>query len=196
MSSKHNDQNTLDNIAAELTALASDLTQGKLRVGNRLVSVGNPLFIKTKQKITGDTAYFTLSFQVPFRDSDKEPLLTDDKKHAPVKKREDKYDKGMRLQGRPPEGKKIKKEITLLWKSVFKKIEQGQAPTPAEEKSLVSAFENYTVFSEPAWHEDWLACFTVLREALDYAHKGDMHTALEYAAKVNDLAKACHKNHK
>ena len=102
----------------------------------------------------------------------------------------------MRLQGRPPEGKKIKKEITLLWKSVYKKLEQGQPPTPAEEKSLVSAFENYTVFSEPAWHDDWLACFTVLREALAYAHNGDMHTALEYAAKVNDLTKTCHKKHK
>ena len=65
MSSKHNDRNTLDNIVAELTALASDLTQGKLRVGNRLVSVGNPEFIKTKQKITGDTAYFTSLFRYP-----------------------------------------------------------------------------------------------------------------------------------
>ena len=196
MSSKHNGQNTLENIAAELTALASDLTQGKLRVGNRLVSVGNPLFSKTKQKITGDTAYFTLSFQVPLLDSDKEALLTANQKHLPEKTHAEGHDKGLRLQGRPPEGKKIKKEITRLWKNVFKTIEQGHPPAPAEEKALVAAFENYTVFSEPAWHEDWLACFTVLREALNSAHQGDMHTALEYAAKVNALTKACHKNHK
>jgi len=196
MSAQHNAPNTLENIAADLTALASDLAQGKLRVGNRLVSIGNPLFIKTKQKITGDTAYCTLSFQVPLLGSDEEAMLTDEQKHTPRKTLGDKHDKGLRLQGRPPEGKKIKKEITSLWKTVSRKLEQGQAPTPAEEKSLVSAFESYTVFSESAWHEDWLACFTILREALSYARMGDMPKALEYAAKVNALTKACHKSYK
>lgn len=197
MSAQHNNQNTLENIAADLTALANDLAQGKLRVGNRLVAIGNPIFVKTKQKITGDTAYCTLSFQVPLRDSaDKEALLTANQKCTPEKNHEDKHDKDLRLQGRPPEGKKIKKEITSLWKSVFKKLEQGQTPTPAEEKSLVSAFESYTAFTEPTWHEDWLACFTILREALICARNGDMPTALKYAAEVNDLTKACHKKHK
>jgi len=196
MSAQHNNQNSLENIAADLTALANDLTQGKLRVGNRLIAIGNPLFVKTKQKVTGDTAYFTLSFQVPLRDSDREDLLTANQKHIQETPYQDKHDKGMRLQGRPPEGKKIKKEITSLWKSVFKKLEQGQAPTPAEEKSLVSAFENYTAFTEPAWHEDWLTCFTILREALTCAHNGDMPKALEYAAEVNALTKTCHKKHK
>lgn len=196
MSAQHDTPNTLENIAADLTSLAAELAQGKLRVGNRLVAVGNPLFIKTKQKITGDTAYFTLSFQVPLRDSDKGDTLTTDRKHTQEKSRGEKPDKSLRLQGRPPEGKKIKKEITSLWKSIFRKLEQGQAPTPAEEKAIVSAFENYCLFSEPAWHEDWLACFSVLREALACARKGDMRTALEQGAKVNDLTKACHKKHK
>jgi len=196
MSTQHNNQNSLENIAADLTALANDLAQGKLRVGNRLVAIGNPLFIKTKQKITGDTAYFTLSFQVPLRDSDKETILTANQKHIPEKKREDKHYKDMRLQGRPPEGKKIKKEITSLWKNIFKKLEQGQTPTPAEEKAIVFAFENYTAFTEPTWHKDWLACFTILREALIYARNGDMPKALEYAAEVNALTKTCHKKHK
>lgn len=196
MSAQRNNQNSLEDIAADLTALANDLAQGKLRVGNRLVAIGNPLFIKTKQKITGDTAYFTLSFQVPLRDSDREDLLMANQKYIPEKPYQDKHDKGLRLQGRPPEGKKIKKEITRLWKSIFKKLEQGQAPTPAEEKSLVFAFENYTAFTEPAWHEDWLACFTILREVLIYARNGDMPNALKYAAEVNDLTKACHKKHK
>lgn len=197
MSAQHNNQNSLETIAADLTALANDLTQGKLRVGNRLVAIGNPLFVKTKQKVTGDTAYFTLSFQVPLRDSDREDLLTaNNQKHIPGKPYQDRHDKELRLQGRPPEGKKIKKEITSLWKSVFKKLEQGQAPTPAEEKSLISAFENYTAFTEPAWHEDWLACFTILREALICARNGDMSKALGYATEVNDLTKTCHKKHK
>lgn len=196
MSDKHNNQNTLENIANDLMALANDLSQGKLRVGSRLVAIGNPLFIKTKQKITGDTAYCTLSFQVPLLDSDKESIPTADQKHAQKERQEDRSEKNLRLQGRPPEGRKIKKEITSLWKTVLRKLEQGEIPTPAEERSLVTAFENYTIFSEPAWRDDWLACFTVLREALACAHKGDMPKALEYAAEVNTLTKTCHKKYK
>ena len=196
MSSQHNDQNTLENIAADLRSLADDLAQGKLRVGSRLVAIGNPLFVKTKQKISGDTAYCTLSFQVPLLDSDKESEPMTGQKHAPKEHQEDRGDKNFRLQGRPPEGKKIKKEITTLWKTVLRKLEQGETPTPAEEKHLVAALESYTVFSEPAWHEDWLACFTILRESLSCARKGDMPKALEYAAEVNALTKACHKKYK
>lgn len=196
MSSQHNNQNTLENIAADLRSLADDLAQGKLRVGSRLVAIGNPLFVKTKQKISGDTAYCTLSFQVPLLDSNTESEPTTDQKPAPKERQEERSDKNFRLQGRPPEGKKIKKEITSLWKTVFKKLEQGETPTPAEEKSLVAAFESYTVFSEPAWHEDWLACFRILREALSCARSGDLPKALEYAAEVNALTKSCHKKFK
>ena len=188
--------NTLENLAADLTALAGDLARGKLRVGNRLVAIGDPLFIKTKQKITGDTAYFTLSFEAPLQDSDSEPESVGSHGQSPAKTSEGRHDKELRLKGRPPEGKKIKKEITRLWKAVSQKLEQGQTPTPAEEKSLVSAFDNYTVFSEPAWREDWLACFTILREALTFARDGDMAKALDHAAEVNTLVKACHKKHK
>ncbi|MFA7348568.1 MAG: hypothetical protein WCZ86_12480 [Desulfurivibrionaceae bacterium] len=196
MSARHNDQNTLENIAADLRALADDLSRGKLRVGSRLVAIGNPLFIKTKQKISGDTAYCTLSFQAPLRELDKEPILASGQGAAPEKNREAGNDRELRLKGRPPEGKKIKKEISALWKTVAKKLEQGQPPTPAEENSLVSAFEKYTVFTESPWHEEWLACFTLLREALACARGGDMRTAREQAAKVNELTKACHKQHK
>jgi hypothetical protein len=133
---------------------------------------------------------------VPLRDSNQESPLATDRGQTPEKSREAKQDKELRLKGRPPEGKKIKKEISSLWKAVSKKLEQGQPPTAAEEKSLVSAFENYTVFSEPAWHAEWLVCLAALREALACARKGDMRTALEKTAKVNDLTKACHKKHK
>ena len=196
MAAQYHDPNTLENIAADLRALANDLDQGKLRIGSRLVAIGNPLFIKTKQKISGNTAYCTLSFQVPLRDSNQESPLATDRGQTPKKSREAKQDKELRLKGRPPEGKKIKKEISSLWKAVSKKLEQGQPPTAAEEKSLVSAFENYTVFSEPAWHAEWLVCLAALREALACARKGDMRAALEQTAKVNDLTKACHKKHK
>ncbi|MFA7382127.1 MAG: hypothetical protein WC001_01615 [Desulfurivibrionaceae bacterium] len=198
MSAQHNTPNTLENIAAELTALAEDLALGKLRVGNRLVAIGHPEFMKTKQKIRDNTAYFTLSFQAPLRDSNRADNLTmlDHEKPARRKGGEDKHDMELRLKGRPPEGKKTKKEIARLWKDVCKMLEQGQPPAPAEEKALVSAFEGYTVFSEPAWHEEWLACLTILREALACARKGDMPRALEYAAEVNRLTQTCHQKHK
>lgn len=196
MSAQHSNQNTLENIAADLLALANDLTQGKLRVGNRLVAIGNPLFIKTKQKITGDTAYCTLSFQVPLLASDQETQMTVKQQHAPPKNAEDSDSKDFRLKGRPPEGKKTKKELSRLWKVVTRSLEEGQTPTVAEEKALVTAFENYTVFSEPAWHEEWLLCFAQLRECLACARRGEIPKALEYAEEVNRLTKVCHKLHK
>jgi hypothetical protein len=196
MSGQHNSPNTLENIAAELTVLAGDLARGKLRVGNRLFDIGNPLSVKTKQKITGDSAHFTLSFQAPLLDSDREAIAAAGLKQTPAEGPEEKHDKKFRLQGLPPEGKKIKKNISSLWRAVSRKLEQGQAPTPAEEKSLISAFESYTVFSEPAWQEEWLACFATLQQALTCARGGDMPGALEYAAKVNALTKTCHKKHK
>lgn len=193
---QHNTPNTLENIAADLTSLANDLAQGKLRVGSRMVTIGNPLFIKTKQKITGDTAYFTLSFQAPLLDSNREAKLTPDWKQTPIAPPDSGQDKELRLKGRPPEGKKTKKEISSLWKIVFKKLEQGQAPAPSEEKSLLAAFEDFTVFTEPAWQEEWLACFTILKQALDCARRGEMDKAQEYGAEVNALTKICHKKHK
>ena len=196
MPDQHNTPNTLENIAADLTSLANDLAQGRLRVGSRMVTIGNPLYIKTKQKITGDTAYFTLSFQAPLLDSNREAKLTPDRKQTPVTRPESGHDKELRLKGRPPEGKKTKKEISNLWKIVFKKLEQGQAVTPAEEKALLTAFEGFTVFTEPAWQEEWLACFTALKQALDCARRGEMDKAQEYGAEVNALTKICHKKHK
>ena len=196
MPAQHNNPNTLEGIAADLRTLADDLAKGQLRVGNRLVAIGDPLFIKTKQKITGDTAYCTLSFQVPMRDSDKEAIFPNDQRPPLEKISGSRYDKELRLKGRPPEGKKIKKQMSSLWKTISRKLEQGQPPTAAEEKALISAFENYTVFAEPAWHEAWLACFSTMREALACARRGEMRKALELAGEVNDRTKACHKNHK
>lgn len=198
MSDQRNTPNTLENIAADLTALAEDLAMGKLRVGNRLVAIGNPEFIKTKQKISDDTAYFTLSFQAPLLDSDRGATLTILDHEKPARRTGDvgKHDKELRLKGRPPEGKKTKKEIARLWKDVCKKLEQGHSPAPAEEKALVSAFEGYTVFSEPAWQDDWLACLTILQATLACARKGDIPKALEYAAEVNRLTQTCHQKHK
>jgi hypothetical protein len=196
MSVQHNSPNTLENIAAELTVLAVDIARGKLRIGNRLVDIGLPLFIKTKQKITGNSAHFTFSFEAPLLDSDRETVAAADQKQIPAESPAGKHDKKLRLQGRAPEGKKIKKNISSLWRAVSRNLEQGQSPTPAEEQSLISAFESYTVFSEPAWQEEWLACFTTLQQALTCARGGDMPGALEYAAKVDALTKTCHKKHK
>lgn len=118
------------------------------------------------------------------------------KKHSPSEKHERKSEKELRWQGQPSDGKKIKKEISRLWKTICEKLEQGQIPSPAEEKSLVAAFDNYTIFSEPAWQEEWRTCLTTLQQALTLASKGDMPKAQECAKEVNRLTKTCHKKYK
>ncbi|HCC53617.1 MAG TPA: hypothetical protein DEQ20_01625 [Desulfobulbaceae bacterium] len=118
------------------------------------------------------------------------------KKHPQSERHEHKPEKELRWQGHAPDGKKIKKEISRLWKSIYEKLEQGQVPSPAEEKSLINAFDSYTIFAEPTWHEEWRTCLTTLQQALACASKGDMPKAQEYAAEVNRLTKTCHKKYK
>lgn len=117
-------------------------------------------------------------------------------KHAPAESRDSGKDQVLRLKGRPPEGKKVKKEISRLWKSVRQKLEQGEAPTAAEERALVSALADYSVFSELDWRDEWLVCSAMVRQAMDCARKGKIAEAGVYAEEVNRLTKVCHKKYK
>ena len=187
----------LANISRELSALASDLAQGKLRIGSRLIAVGEPLFFKTKQKIAGDKAYFTLSFQVPLPlpalEEDAWEEASPDPLQEGLKKQENK-DAGHRE--RPPGGKKTKKEISALWKAISKEIEGGKAPEPSGEKKLLAACEEYNLFTERAWRAEWLACMDALRNALLAARNGDFNKAGQLVEEVNRLTRSCHKKYK
>ena len=192
-------QLTLDAIAKELAAVAYDLAAGKIRVGSSLVPIGAPLFLKSKQKIKDGKAYFTLSFQAPLQEENEIPS-------AEVKSRLESpdyaqqkaaKDKPAELKARgAPEGKKLKKEIGKLWKSVVKNIQQNQPFVKAEADKLLKRCEDYTVFTDPPWQDQWHSCFEDVKKCLAAAANGDMATAKELVAAVDLATRTCHKKYK
>ncbi|MGV1099195.1 hypothetical protein ACUUL3_07250 [Thiovibrio sp. JS02] len=197
MSSEKKTGYNLATISLELTALARDLAQGKLRVGSRRIDVCEPLFFKTKQKVSGEKAYFTLSFQVPLAqgetgDCQEEKSFPIDSKGPGSKPSA----AGSEFQDRPPEAKKIKKQITALWKAIGKSIDGEKAPPAAEEKKILAFCEDYNLFAESAWQAEWRNCVEILRKSLLAAKDGDFTRARELADEVNQLTKSCHKKYK
>ncbi len=192
---------TLDLIAKELAALAYDLVNGKLRIGNSLVSIGDPLFLKSKQKIKEGKAYFTLSFQSPLQgenldnpskiSSETEAHKTPGQKVTMTKHHGEEF----KASG-APEGKKLKKEIGRLWKSVIKQIEKDQPPEQKDAAKLIKACENYTVFTDPVWQKEWTSCCEDVKRCLTAASKGDTATARELLGTVDSAIHACHKKYK
>lgn len=201
MAAKKNVSITLRQLAKELAALAADLEQGKMRIGSSLVDITAPNFFKTKQKVKDDKAYFTLSFQAPLADAPIEQhTASAEKKNAPPLDTKPPKKTGSSLhakqEGRAPGGKKIKKEITRQWKNIARGFASQTAPTAAEAKALLKACEDYNLYTESHWSEDWHACVLVVKESLNAAISGDFAKAESLGEEVNRLTKECHRKYK
>ena len=191
---------TLDTIAKELAAVAYDLANDQIRIGSSLISIGDPLFIKSKQKVKDDKAYFTLSFQVPLQDEkvkssseevSKAESHANSKKQGAVKSKQSEF----KASG-APEAKKLKKEIGRVWKSVASKIEQDQLPLQAEAEKLLKKCEDYNVFVDPSWQAQWASCCKDVKKCLDVASKGEIAIAKNLVDAINSATRACHKKYK
>ncbi|MFZ5774814.1 MAG: hypothetical protein ACOY3Z_04960 [Thermodesulfobacteriota bacterium] len=181
---------SLESIVEQLRALAIDLEQGRLRVGGSLIPVGDPILLKSKQKISEGKAYFTLSVQLPLRSSGEDappPRAVRPEPGAAAPGRR---------KGRPAEGKQLKKEIGMLWKSVSRSLAEANKPVARESRRLLAACEEYRLYAEPEWDADWQACCAALGKALDAAGRQDFDEALRLAEEVNQRTKQCHKLHK
>jgi len=193
------DRLSLDLVAKELAALAYDLVNGKLRIGSSLVSIGDPLFLKSKQKIKDGKAYFTLSFQSPLQgdhqDHSSGTASGPEPHKAPGQKVAKPHRDDIKASG-APEGKKLKKEMGRLWKSVTKQIEQDKPPDQKEAAKLIKSCENYTVFTDAAWQAEWLSCCEDVKRCLAAASQGDFATARVLLENVDLATHVCHKKYK
>lgn len=192
---KDKGKDQLDKIVAELMALANDLASGKLRVGSILEEVGEPSSYKTKQKLKGDEVDFTLSFKVTLRNvREKHAAGADDAEgkrlaSAPQKKRPQPAE-------RPAGSKRIKKELSRLWKSITRKIGNAEAPVQAEMAALMKLCDDYTMYADKVWAADWDACRDTVRNVLAAAAGGDFGHANELVAEINHMIKRCHRQYK
>ncbi len=188
----------LNSVANELRSLAEDLTNGRLRVGSNTIDVGEPIFFKTKQKVKGEKAYYTLSFQVPVladEVAENEAAVPEEKAEKPSPKKKTPASTGKKSES-PPNGKKIKKDITRLWKSMSRVLEQGNLPTPEDGKKILTLCEDYNLYAAKEWSDDWQQCVAVVKNAYQAAESGETEKAQELIAEVNRLTKICHKKYK
>jgi len=184
----------LNELAAQLRALADDLEQGKLRIGASLIDVEQPTFLKTKSELKGGSAYFALSVKMPAagaRAAAPRPRSATPHPTSPPPRRTQKS----RSEG-SGEGKRIKKKIAFLWKSLCRQIDAEEQISTPDSDSLSRMCEEYNLFVEPEWRDDWDVCCKTVQECLLAATAGNHQQATALVAEVNRLIKQCHKLYK
>lgn len=92
--------------------------------------------------------------------------------------------------------KKIKKEISFLWKDISKKIEAGVIPDKDECQDLIKKVNDYTLFAGKEWSDQWQSFCHDLAEMIDKAHGQQLQEADLLRKKIKQQKKACHKQFK
>lgn len=187
---KKSSQTTIDRIrlAAELRHLADQIEKGVVHTDAGPVTIGDPLFLKTKRKVKEDRAYLTFACKIslaapaitPARAAAKPPPL---KRQPPP-------------EGMPAAAKSMKKEIARLWKEVNSRLNAEAPPEAADMARLRRLVEEYRLYTPAAWAADWQACGVIVGRCLDAAAAGDLALARTLLAEINRQTKACHKLHK
>ncbi|MDH3360530.1 MAG: hypothetical protein OEL55_06625 [Desulfobulbaceae bacterium] len=178
----------LAEIARELRRIADNLEKQEFDIGAGRINVGEPTFLKTRSEFKGDTAYFSLSIKMKTAESAKEEA----KQIKPAKASKPKK---QRSSG-SGEAKKVKKEINRLWKDLRRKIEAQEKPNQADNKSLLKLWEDYTMFAEAAWSDEWRSCKNEVERCQRAAMNNQWQEAKSAAQEVNRLTKECHRQHK
>ncbi len=183
--------------AVELTALAAELANGRIRIGDEIVTVNGPVSLKTKKKVKHDETSVEINLWVPLHGNlDRQALTarddqTDSPRQPPAKSR---------TQPAPvkesPTNKKLKKEIGRQWKTLVKAVEAGQLPPKEETAQLLGNCEEYTLFAGPEWLADWQRCTEMIKQLASAADQGDLQTSQSLLAEVNGLYRSCHKMYK
>lgn len=174
----------LKSLAAELRQVATQLEQGIIEVEGATVSVGEPLFLKTKRKVKDERAYFTLSFKVPLTMA------------ASASRRQLQAKRQPPPESMPPTAKAIKKEIARLWKAVGAGITANSQPALVDMSKLRRLVEEYRLYTPASWAAEWQVCGATMGRCLDAAAAGDLAAARALIDTVNQQTKSCHKLHK
>ncbi|MFZ5760117.1 MAG: hypothetical protein ACOY32_10890 [Thermodesulfobacteriota bacterium] len=175
-------------VAAELVRLAEQINRGHVTVSGEAVPVGDSFSCRVKKQIKKGvfsceiilharaTATAAMTDSTPVAQELPRPIVP--KKSA------------------PPGGKKLKKEISRLWKRVAAQVEKGTGPATADGADLLRACEEYTMYADKEWFDSWRHCHEEIRACLALAGRGDYPAAQVKMATVNRLTKECHSLYK
>ncbi len=178
---KRSSQTSIDrtSLAAELRHLADQIEEGVIHTDAGPVTIGDPLFLKTKHKVKEDRAYLTFACKISLA----APAVTPRKRQPPP-------------EGMPAAAKSMKKEIARLWKEVGSRINAETKPEAADMAKLRRLTEEYRLYTPAAWATDWQTCRATVDRCLDAAAAGDLALARTLLTEINHQIKTCHKLHK
>lgn len=184
---KHKNESRLAvDVAEELAGLAEELAKGQITISGETLSVSDTFsfFIKKQfKKGVVSCDIFLQSRPATDKKNPADAVVVSLKASA-------------REKTRAPGGKKLKKEIALLWKEAMKQVAEGIAPAPATVRELLRRCEDYNLCADKQWFDSWRQCSDEIKACLAAAGKGDFPTAREKVALVNRLTKECHKLYK
>lgn len=92
--------------------------------------------------------------------------------------------------------KKLKKDISFLWKNISKEIEAGVIPDKDECQDLIKKANDYALFTGKEWSDQWLIFCNDLSEMIDKAHGSQVKEADTLFKKIRQQKKRCHKQFK
>ncbi|MBI5558875.1 MAG: hypothetical protein HY885_14710 [Deltaproteobacteria bacterium] len=93
-------------------------------------------------------------------------------------------------------GKKLKKEISRLWREVAGLISRDLVPARESCVQLLGMCEDYNLCAHSEWFDAWRQCGEQVKLCLLAAERGDFSAAREKISEVNHLTRECHKFYK
>jgi len=92
--------------------------------------------------------------------------------------------------------KVLKKDIKRLWKTLTKEIESGSCPDRGSCEELLKKCDDYTLFSDHNWSDQWSQCCVSIKECITAAHKSDFAEAARMIKEIKKMKKECHSKYK
>lgn len=170
-------------IAEELTRLAAEIADGALIIGGEKLPVGDSFSLVMKKQLK--KGMVSCEFFLQARVAEKAPspsVATADRNNQ---------------QKFPASGgKKLKKDISRLWKEVEKQVDAESVLSRELAAELRRKCEDYHLCAHSRWFAAWRECADQVKACIAAAEKGDFAAAREKISAVNHLTKECHRLYK
>jgi len=170
-------------VALELTRLAAEIADGALIIGGEKLPVGDSFSFVMKKQLKKGMVSCEFLLQTRVADQAESPPV-------PAAGNE-------KLQKFPATGgKKLKKEISRLWKEVVKQVGAESVLSKELAAEMRQKCEDYNLSANSQWFDAWRECTDRVKACLAAAEKGDFAEAREKVSEVNHLTKECHRLYK
>lgn len=170
-------------IAGELTCLAAEIADGVLIISGEKLPVGDFFSFVMKKKLKKGMISCEFFLQTKMMEKTRSPSVanTGDRN----------------LQKFPASGgKKLKKDISRLWKDVVKQVSEESVLSRELAIELRNKCDGYHPYAHSKWFDGWSECADKVKACLAAAEKGDFAEARKNISEVNHLTKQCHRLYK